>query len=73
MAIAEASDIRKVWTHLGPWIKGYGIEIDVTAVVTGDEFAAMWPGVKAIADLDEHLIICVASWSSRQNHHRWVA
>jgi len=52
VAIAAASDIGKVWAHLGPWIKGYGIEFDVTAVVTDAEFAAMWPGVKAIADLE---------------------
>jgi hypothetical protein len=25
VAIAAATDIGKVWTHLGPWIKGYGI------------------------------------------------
>ena len=52
VAIAAASDIGKVWAHLGPWIKGYGIEFDVTAVVTDAEFASMWPGVKAIADLE---------------------
>ena len=52
VAIAAASDIGKVWAHLGPWIKGYGIEFDVTAVVTDAEFAAMWPGVKAIAELE---------------------
>ena len=49
VAIAEASDIGKVWAHLGPWIKGYGIEFDVTAVVSDAQFAAMWPGVEAAA------------------------
>lgn len=52
MAIAEASDIGKVWAHLGPWIKGYGIEFDVTAVVSDAQFASMWPGVKAAAAVD---------------------
>ena len=51
VAIAAASDISNLG-HLGPWIKGYGIEFDVTAVVTDAEFASMWPGVKAIADLE---------------------
>ena len=49
VAIAEASDIGKVWAHLGPWIKGYGIEFDVTAVVSDAQFASMWPGVEAAA------------------------
>ena len=49
MAIAVASDIGKVWTHLAPWIKGFGIEFEVTPVVSDTEFAAMWPGVQAAA------------------------
>ena len=52
VAIAEASDIGKVWAHLGPWIKGYGIEFDVTAVVSDAQFAAMWPGVEAAAAVE---------------------
>ena len=52
VAIAEASDIGKVWAHLGPWIKGYGIEFDVTAVVSDAQFASMWPGVEAAAPVD---------------------
>ena len=52
VAIAEATDIGKVWTHLGPWIKGYGIQFEVSAVVTDAEFASMWPGVAAVADAD---------------------
>ena len=43
-------DIGKVWAHLGPWIKGFGIQFEVTAVVSDAEFAAMWPGVAAAAD-----------------------
>ena len=52
VAIAAATDIGKVWTHLGPWIKGYGIHFEVTAVVTDEEFASMWPGVAAVADAE---------------------
>ena len=52
VAIAEASDIGKVWAHLGPWIKGYGIEFDVKAVVSDSQFAAMWPGVEAAAAVE---------------------
>ena len=29
--------------------KGYGIEFDVTAVVSDAQFAMMWPGVEAAA------------------------
>ena len=36
-------------THLGPWIKGFGIEFEVSAVVSDAEFAAFWPGVEAAA------------------------
>ena len=49
VAIAAATDIGKVWAHLGPWIKGYGIQFEVTAVVTDSEFAAQWPPVLAVA------------------------
>ena len=49
MAIAVANDIGKVWTHLAPWIAGFGIHFDVTPVVSDAEFAAMWPGVKSSA------------------------
>merc|ERR1711893_507399 len=42
VAIAVASDIGKVWAHLGPWIKDFGIQFEVTAVVSDAEFAAMW-------------------------------
>lgn len=49
MAIAVASDIGKVWTHLAPWIKGFGLQFEVTPVVSDKEFAAMWPGVQAAA------------------------
>ena len=52
VAIAVASDIGKVWAHLGPWIKGYGIQFEVTAVVSDAEFAAMWPGVEAAAAVE---------------------
>ena len=41
-----------VWTHLGPWIKGYGIQFEVTAVVIDAEFASMWPDVSAVADAE---------------------
>ena len=51
VAIAEASDIGKVWAHFGPWIKVYGIEFDVTAVVSDAQFAMMWPGVEAVAEV----------------------
>ena len=40
MAIAVASDIGKVWAHLGPWIKDFGIQFDVTAGFDA-EFAAV--------------------------------
>ena len=49
MAIAVAADIGKVWAHLAPWIEGFGIQFDVTPVVSDAEFAAMWPGVQASA------------------------
>lgn len=49
MAIAVAADICKVWAHLAPWIEGFGIQFDVTPVVSDAEFAAMWPGVQASA------------------------
>ena len=49
VAIAIANDIGKVWTHLGPWIKEYGIQFEVTAVVSDAEFASMWPEVSAAA------------------------
>ncbi len=52
VAIAVASDIGKVWAHLGPWIKDFGIQFDVTAVVSDAEFAAMWPMVEAAATVD---------------------
>ena len=52
VAIAEATDIGKVWTHLGPWIKGYGIQFEVSAVVTDAEFASLWPGVSTVADAE---------------------
>jgi hypothetical protein len=52
MAIAVASNIGKVWAHLAPWIKGFGIEFEVTPVVSDAEFAAMWPGVQAAASTD---------------------
>ena len=41
-----------VSTHLGPWIKGYGIQFEESAVVTDEEFASMWPGVAAVADAE---------------------
>ena len=50
VAIAVASDIGKVWTHLGPWIKYHGIIFDVKAVVTDTEFAATQPSVFTAAD-----------------------
>ncbi len=50
VAIAVASDIGKVWAHLGPWIKFHGIVFDVHAVVTDTEFAATQPGVFAAAE-----------------------
>ena len=53
VAIAAATDIGKVWTHLGPWIKGYGIQFEVTPVVTDAEFASMWPGVSAVAEAED--------------------
>ncbi|NDH94798.1 MAG: DUF3303 domain-containing protein, partial [Planctomycetia bacterium] len=49
VAIVQATDIGKVWAHLGPWIKGYGIQFEVNAVVTDREFASMWPAVEAAA------------------------
>lgn len=52
VAIAAASDIGKVWTHLEPWIKGFGIEFEVSAVVSDAEFAALWPGVEAAAAVE---------------------
>ena len=52
MAIAVASDLGKVWAHLAPWIKGFGIKFEVTPVVSDAEFAAMWPGVQAAANAD---------------------
>ena len=51
VAIAVASDIGKVWAHLGPWIKDFGIQFEVTAVVSDAEFAAMWPMVEAAASV----------------------
>ena len=53
VAIAEASDIKKVWAHLGPWIKGYGIEFDVTAVVSDAQFAAMGLVLKRLQQLNK--------------------
>ena len=52
MAIAVASDIGKVWTHLAPWIKGFGIKFEVTPVVSDSEFASMWPSVQASGNAD---------------------
>ena len=52
VAIAKASDIGKVWTHLGPWIQGFGIQFEVNAVVSDAEFAALWPGVQAAAAVE---------------------
>ena len=52
VAIAVASDIGKVWAHLGPWIKDFGIQFEVTAVVSDAEFAAMWPMVEAAATVN---------------------
>lgn len=52
MTIAVASNIGKVWAHLAHWIKGFGIEFEVTPVVSDAEFAAMWPGVQAAASTD---------------------
>ena len=52
VAIAKASDIGKVWTHLGPWIQSFGIQFEVNAVVSDSEFAALWPGVQAAAAVD---------------------
>jgi hypothetical protein len=49
MLIAVASDIGKVWAHLAPWIKGFGIKFEVIPVVSDTEFAAMWTGVQAAA------------------------
>ena len=51
MAIAVATDISKVWTHLAPWIAEFGIHFDVTPVVSDAEFAAMWPGVQSAVAL----------------------
>lgn len=52
VAIAVATDIGKVWAHLGPWIKEFGIEFEVSAVVSDAEFAALWPGVEAAASVE---------------------
>ena len=52
VAIAEATDIGKAWTHLGPRIKEFGIQFEVSPVVTDAEFASMWPGVAAVADAE---------------------
>ena len=43
-----------VWTFPtveGPWIKDFGIQFEVTAVVSDAEFAAMWPMVEAAASV----------------------
>ena len=48
VAIAVASDIGKVWAHLGPWIKALAFS-SRSAVVSDAEFAAMWPAVEAAA------------------------
>lgn len=53
VAIACATDIGKVWTHLAPWIQGFGIQFEVTAVVSDQEFAAMWPSVQAAGSVVE--------------------
>ncbi|AII44408.1 hypothetical protein KR100_13730 [Synechococcus sp. KORDI-100] len=52
VAIAKASDIGKVWAHLGPWIQGFGIQFEVNAVVSDAEFAALWPSVQAAAAVE---------------------
>ncbi len=52
VAIAKASDIGKVWAHLGPWIQGFGIQFEVNTVVSDAEFAALWPSVQAAADVE---------------------
>ena len=65
VAIAEATDIGKVWTHLGPWIKGYGIQFEVSAVVTDAEFASMWPGVAAVADAEGEGVVVFDTETTR--------
>ena len=50
-AIAVGNDIGKLWAHLGPWIKDFGIQFEVTAVVSDAEVAAMWPMVEAEASV----------------------
>ena len=51
VAIAVASHIGKVWAHPRPWNKDFGIQFEVTAVVSDAEFAAMWPMVEAAASV----------------------
>ena len=51
VAIAIASDLDKVWAHLGPCIKDFGIQFEVTAVMSDAEFAAMWLIVEAAASV----------------------
>ena len=48
-AIVQASDHSKIWQWCQPWSAGFGNEIEVTPVLTDEEFVAVTDQIKAAA------------------------
>ena len=36
--IAEAESPQKIWEHTAPWIKGFGVKVEIRVMMTDEEF-----------------------------------
>ena len=36
--IVEAESPQKIWEHTAPWIKGFGVKVEIRAMMTDEEF-----------------------------------
>ena len=49
LAIVQASDLSKIWQCCQPWSTGFGNEIEVTPVLTDEEFVAVTDQIETAA------------------------
>tara|TARA_S200000501_G_scaffold19114_1_gene17057 strand:- start:580 stop:906 length:327 start_codon:yes stop_codon:yes gene_type:complete len=50
MAIVEASNHAKIWKWCQPWVSGFGNEVQVTPVLTDEEFVAVTEEIETTHD-----------------------
>ena len=36
--IVEAESPQKIWEHTAPWIKGFGVKVEIRVMMTDEEF-----------------------------------